>query len=90
MNKVNPPTPPVANQPRGLRVAALLSAAAPLAAIFAFAAVPLAAAAPTGAHTAAPHTAAPLTISGGEADLCHIAVAFGALNPPKWPSCAGD
>lgn len=71
MNKVNPPTPPVANQPRGLRVAALLSAATPLAVVLAFA-------------------AAPLTISGGEADPCHIAVAFGALNTMKWPSCAGD
>ena len=90
MNKVNPPTPPVANQPRGLRVVALLSAAAPLAAVFAFAAAPLAAAAPTGTHTAAPRTAAPLTMSGGEAAPCHMAVAFGALNPPKWPDSGGD
>ena len=66
-------------RPRGRRVAALLGAAAPLAAVAALAAAPLAAAVPVAAPPSTMHAATLLSGGGYKA-----AVQFGALNV-KWP-----
>ena len=74
----------VAGRPRGRRVAALLGAAAPLAAVAALAAAPLAAAVPVAAPPSTLHAATLLSGGGYKA-----AVQFGALNV-KWPDDGGD
>ncbi|TWP51755.1 hypothetical protein FKR81_12885 [Lentzea tibetensis] len=71
----------VANQPRSLRVAALLVAAAPVAVALVALASPM---------------AAPIRIGSAPADTtlvqptCDVAIPSGALNPVKWPECGGD
>jgi len=74
--------PSTADQPRRLRAAALLIAAAPAATAVALAAAPLADA--FGAP-AAPRSRTTLI-----AENCHVSVLAGALNTMKWPDCAGD
>lgn len=81
----HPQTSPIAEQPRRLRMATLLSASAPAAiAIMALAAAPLAASVPVASSSGTPHVR---TLLGG--DPCQTTVSFG-FNTMKLPTCAGD
>lgn len=78
-------SPFAANQPRRLRVAALLTAAAPVAVALVALAPPMAAPIQIWPHPGAAPADKTLV-----QPTCDIAIPSGALNTMKWPECGGD